>query len=168
MSVDKYVQETASGTKDIFDRKLGSLLKKMRKQDVLVVSELSRLGRKLMQIMTILNYCMERELKILSVKENYELGDNINSKVLAFAFGLSAEIERNLISARTKEALARRKAEGKTLGRPSGKSVVQDLLRKDSNKIERLLSDGISKSEIARRISVSRTCLCLFIKKNIS
>lgn len=95
-----------SSRKALGDRKLGELLKTLGRGDTVVVSEISRLGRNLMQIMGILNFCMERLVKIIAIKENYELGDNINSKVLAFAFGLSAEIERNLISQRTKEALA--------------------------------------------------------------
>ena len=118
MRVDEWIVETASGIKKACDRKLGSLLGTVKKGDVILVSELSRLGRNLMQIMGTLNFCMESGVKIIAVKENYELGDNINSKVLAFAFGLSAEIERNLISMRTKEALARRRAEGFALGRP--------------------------------------------------
>ena len=69
---------------------------------MLVVSELSRLGRNLMQIMKILHDCMEKDIQVFTIKEKYELGNNINSKVLAFAFGLSAEIERNVISQRTK------------------------------------------------------------------
>lgn len=93
ISIDKWVEETVSGTKKLNDRKLGNLLKRMRKNDILIISEMSRLGRNLMQIMSMLNFAMEREIKIIAIKENYELGDNINSKVLAFAFGLSAEIE---------------------------------------------------------------------------
>lgn len=120
IKVDGWIEETVSGTKRVSERKLGKLLRKMKGGDTLIVSEISRLGRNLMQIMGILNTCMERGFKIIAIKENYELGDNINSKVLAFAFGLSAEIERNLISQRTKEALARKKAEGVKLGRPRG------------------------------------------------
>lgn len=118
MLIHEWVDETISSTKKLEIRKFGALLQRMQKGDVLVVSELSRLGRNLMQIMKILHDCMEKDVMVYTVKENYELGNNINSKVLAFAFGLSAEIERNLISQRTKEALARRKAEGQILGRP--------------------------------------------------
>ena len=110
--IDKWISEIVSGTKAANDRKLGPLLKKMKKGDILILSEISRLGRNLMQIMSILNLCMSKETMVLTAKERYELGNNINSQILAFAFGLSAQIERDLISQRTKEALARRKANG--------------------------------------------------------
>ena len=100
--VDAWVSEIVSGTKAAADRKLGSLLKKMKKGDILIISEISRLGRNLMQIMSILNLCMVKEVSVLTVKEQYELGNNINSQILAFAFGLSAQIERNLINVSSK------------------------------------------------------------------
>ena len=132
MVVDKWIEETISGSKNIQDRKLGKLLKKMKKADVLICSELSRLGRNLLMIMGILNECMNRDIQVWTIKDNYRLGSDINSKVLAFAFGLSAEIERNLISQRTKEALARKRAEGVILGRPKGsKSKVKKLTKKN-------------------------------------
>lgn len=133
------------------DRKLGALLQTIESQDTIIVSEISRLGRNLMQIMGILNLCMEKKIKIISIKENYELGDNINSKVLAFAFGLSAEIERNLISQRTKEALARKKAEGALLGRPKGSQSKKLKLQGKEQLIRKLLNDGYSKSDIAKK-----------------
>ena len=108
--VNTWLEETISSKKKLEQRKLGQLLKSLKKNDTLVVSELSRLGRSLMEIMTILNSLMEKSVKVFAIKEGYELGNNINSKVLAFAFGLSAEIERQLISQRTKEALARKKS----------------------------------------------------------
>ena len=92
----------------------------MTSEDELIISEISRLGRNLMEIMRILHECMEKEVTVFTVKEGYELGNNISSKVLAFAFSLSAEIERSLISERTKEALARKKSDGIKLGRPKG------------------------------------------------
>ena len=122
MRIDRWVEETISGTTDVAERQLGRLIKQIRKGDILVTTELSRLGRNLMQVMSFLHQCMERDIFVITVKERYELGNNINSKILAFAFSLSAEIERNLISQRTKEALARKKKEGTKLGRPKGES----------------------------------------------
>ena len=100
--VDIWIEETVSGIKRIEDRKLGQLLEDMKKGDMLIVTELSRLGRSLMEVMSILHQLMQKDIKVFTVKERYELGNNINSKVLAFAFSLSAEIERSMISLRTK------------------------------------------------------------------
>ena len=121
LQIDGWIEETISGTKNYDKRKLGKLLNNVKKDDVIICSELSRLGRNLFMIMEILNVCMTKECRVWTIKDNYRLGDDIQSKVLAFAFGLSAEIERNLISQRTKEALARKKAEGVVLGRPKGR-----------------------------------------------
>ena len=123
INIDGWIEETISGTKSYNKRELGHLLKKIKKDDLIICAELSRLGRNLFMIMEILNICMTKECKVWTIKDNYRLGDDIQSKVLAFAFGLSAEIERNLISQRTKEALARKKAEGVVLGRPKGKKT---------------------------------------------
>lgn len=121
LTVDKWVEETISGMKPVSKRKLGRLLKRARKGDIIICSELSRLGRNLFMIMDVLNECMTREVRVWTIKDDYRLGDDIQSKVLAFAFGLSVEIERNLISQRTKEALARCRSEGVRLGRPPGR-----------------------------------------------
>ena len=116
MVIDGWIEETISGTKAYDKRELGKLLKHVRKDDIIICSEISRLGRSLFMVMEILSICMRKECKVYTIKDNYRLGDDIQSKVLAFAFGLSAEIERNLISMRTKEALARLKSEGKHVG----------------------------------------------------
>jgi len=163
--VDKWIEETISGVKKVEERKLGNLLKKMRKEDVLICSELSRLGRNLLMIMGVLNECMNRDIQVWTIKDNYRLGSDINSKVLAFAFGLSAEIERNLVSQRTKEALARKRAEGVVLGRPKGrKSTVKKLTNKEAE-IKDLLDRKVSKSAIARILGVHRLTVAQFVKE---
>ena len=119
LNIDKYViDDGVSGTKEPDKRALGGILRKLKSDDIIICSEISRLGRKLFMIMEILQKCMNCGAKLYTVKDNYELGDNIQSKCLAFAFGLSAEIERELISRRTKEALALKKANGIPIGRP--------------------------------------------------
>ena len=109
LQVDKWISETISGAKEVDKRRLGKLLKGVRKDDIIICSEISRLGRSLFMIMSVLNRCMEIGAKVWTIKDNYRLGDDITSKVLAFAFGISAEIERKLISQRTREVLARKK-----------------------------------------------------------
>lgn len=166
LHVDKWIEETISGSKAVDKRKLGLLLKRLNKEDILICSEISRLGRNLMMIMSILNHCMEREIQVWTIKDNYRLGSDINSKVLAFAFGLSAEIERNLISQRTKEALARKKAEGIILGRPKGSKSKKRKLSGKESRIHEMLEKQFSKSEIARKFNVSRLTMVNYIKEN--
>ncbi|MGL4346997.1 MAG: recombinase family protein [Chitinophagaceae bacterium] len=156
-----------SGTKHIDKRKLGKLLSGLKKDDMLICAELSRLGRSLLMIMSILNYCMENEIQVWTIKDNYRLGNDISSKVLAFAFGLSAEIERNLISQRTKEALARKKAEGVILGRPKGKKSSKTKLTGEEKMIKDLLDKKVTKSAIARILKVHRLTVAKFIKEKI-
>lgn len=164
LSIDRWIEETVSGTKNIDKRKLGGFLESMQESDVLIVSELSRLGRNLMGVMSILNRCMESEVKVFTVKENYELGNNINSKVLAFAFALSADIERQLISQRTKEALARLKSEGKKLGRPKGSLSKHTKLSGKEEQIRELLSKKVSYSAIGRIMGVHRVTVQQFVE----
>jgi len=162
--VGEWIEETVSATKKYHDRKLGKLLRDLKEDDILIISEISRLGRNLMEVMSILHDCMERDIKVYAVKEGYELGNNINSKVLAFAFGLSAEIERSLISQRTKEALARKKSEGQTLGRPKGSLSKETKLTGKEEEIKVLLKKKVSVSAIGRILGVHRLTADSFIK----
>ena len=163
--IDKWVSEVVSGTRSAKERKLGVLLRRMKKGDTLILSEISRLGRNLMQIMSILHQCMARETRVLTVKERYELGNNINSQILAFAFGLSAQIERDLISQRTKEGLARRKAEGKKLGRAFGSRNSRYKLTGKEATIRSMLEAGASKAAVCRRFHCTYITLERHLKR---
>jgi len=165
--IEKWIEEKISGTKAPEKRPLGNLLKLVNEGDIIICSELSRLGRSFFMIMSILSGCMERGVKIWTIKDNYRLGDDIQSKVLAFAFGLSAEIERNLISQRTKEALARCKSEGKVLGRHYGRAVNVKLSGHEKE-IRKMLREGKNKAEIGRRFGVHRQTVRIFIQERLT
>ena len=156
LQVDKWVTEVVSGRKQAGERKLGGLLKKLPAGDTLIVTELSRLSRTLTSIMSIMGHCLKHKIVLYSTKDGYAFDDSINSKVLCFAFGLVAEIERNLISMRTKEALALRKAEGKVLGRRKGDCPKMGLLVSNRKEVLKLLRRGESVAGICRRYGISR------------
>ena len=160
--VDKWIEEVISSRKPLNERKLGKIIKKLQKGDILIATELSRLGRNLLEVMGILQNCLEKECQIWTLKENYRLGADIQSKVLAFAFSLASEIERQLISDRTKNSLQRLKDEGKHLGRPYGTTYKK--LQKKHNKIKELLDKKVSKAEIARLMGCTWPTLHRYIK----
>jgi len=162
ITADEYVEETISSRKPLSQRKLGKLLDKLGKGDIIIATEISRLGRNMLEVMGILQHCLEKECEIITIKESYHLGADIQSKVLAFAFSLASEIERQLISQRTKESLKRLKNEGKHLGRPYGFSYQK--LAKKHKKIVELLDKKISKAEIARLMGCSWATLHRYIK----
>lgn len=165
IKIDEYIEETISSRKQLKDRKLGKLLDKIGKDDIVITTEISRLGRNMLEVMGILQCCLEKECEIITIKENYHLGADIQSKVLAFAFSLAAEIERQLISQRTKECLKRLKNEGKHLGRPFGFSYKK--LEKKHNKIKELLDKNVSKAEIARLMGCTWQTLHRYIKDSM-
>ena len=167
LHIDGWIEETISGTKKYDKRQLGKLLKKVRAGDMIICSELSRLGRNLFMIMDILYICMSKDCRVWTIKDNYRLGEDIQSKVLAFAFGLSAEIERDLISSRTKEALARKKAEGVALGRPKGQRNSCDNLKlgKVHEQVIKQYTQGVPIAQIARRHHVSRSSVYRYIER---
>lgn len=170
IKIEGWIEETISGTKNYTKRQLGLLLKRVQKDDLIICAELSRLGRNLFMIMEILNICMTKECRVWTIKDNYRLGDDIQSKVLAFAFGLSAEIERNLISQRTREALARKKAEGVVLGRPKGKKNAPNKYKLSNKRtlIYELLKTNVSRRKIAKICKVDRNTLTRFITEQMT
>ena len=162
--IDNWIEEVVTGTKDPNKRKLGVLLKDVHEGDLIICSEISRLGRNLFMVMEILSYCMSKGVTIQTIKDNFCLKDDIQTKVLAFAFGLSAEIERTLISQRTKEALARKKAEGVKLGRPVGSKNAHTKLQGKKEIIAELTKQGQSYSAIARIFHVDRSTIERYTK----
>lgn len=165
LTVDSWIEETISGTVEPKKRELGKLLSCVKKDDLIICSELSRLGRSLFMIMSVLNILMEKGARVWTIKDNYRLGDDIQSKVLAFAFGLSAEIERNLISQRTKEALALRKNEGIKLGRPLGSTSTKSKLDGAELAVSVMILAGTSVNQMAKLYGTHRKTVKLFISR---
>lgn len=166
LKVDGWVEETISGTKAYDQRQLGQLLAHIGKGDLIVATELSRFGRDMYMIMQVLNICMEKQCKVITTKDNYRLGGDLESKILAFAFSLCAEVERRLISQRTKEALARKAAEGQALGRPKGfrARIETRKLHPMTGQIQALFAEGNSQRQVAKIIGVDRSTLSRFVK----
>ena len=164
LNIDKWIDETISGTVSPKKRNLGRLLHKVKSGDTIICSELSRLGRSMFMIMSILNGLMENNVAVYTVKEGYRLGQDLQSKVLAFAFSISAEIERNLIAERTKEALKRRKAEGVILGRPKGRKNSVYKLSGKEEEICRMIDEGYAKTYIIEYFHVSSATLYNFMR----
>ena len=165
LKIDDWIEETISSRKALKNRKLGALLENLNENDILITCEISRLGRSLLEVMRILETCLSKNCQVWTLKENYRLGNDIQSKVLAFAFSLAAEIERNLISQRTKSSLANLKASGKKLGRPFSAESKKLKLSKNAKKVRNLLAKGISKSQIAKILGVQRNTLRRFIER---
>lgn len=159
----KWITETVSGTISWRERQLAGLVEKITSKDVLIVSELSRLGRSMLEIMEILSILLRKDCKVYAVKGGYELGNNIQSKVLAFAFSLASEIERELISSRTKESLARLKQEGVKLGRPKGPG--KSKLDQHLEQIKEFRAKKVSIASIAKILGVSSGLMWKYIKK---
>jgi DNA invertase Pin-like site-specific DNA recombinase len=163
LKTDEIVEETISSRRLYKNRLIGQLIEKVKKDDIVITTELSRFGRSLMEVMEILNNLMQKEAKVYVTKGNIEIGENIQSKVLAFAFSLAAEIERELISSRTKEALAKVKADGRQLGRPKG-SLSKSKLDGKEDAIDLYLSKGVSAHSICKLLDVAPTTFYSFCR----
>ncbi len=160
-----FVEDSASGKTNWKDRKSGELLtKRMEKGDTILFAEVSRMARSVLQILEILEYCAKQEFTVHIVKQNMVFDDSLNSRITATVLGLAAEIEREFISMRTKEALAKRKAEGMVLGRPRGKAKKVKL-DKHAKEIRKYLELGISKRAICKLVDCSPSTLYEWIER---
>lgn len=164
--VDKEViEEGVSGKIEYKKRKLGKLIKELKSGDLLVVSELSRLSRSMTDTFDMVKVLKEKGVNVYCVKENMEINDSALGLMIMSVFAFSAQIERERISQRTKEALAKKKAEGVRLGRPLGSKNKKSKIEKDDYLVGAMLMQGISFSEIARRIGIDRNTLRKYVKE---
>ena len=160
----EFVEEKVSGKTPWRKRKIATVLDELCEGDVLIVSELSRLGRSMLECMEILSIAAARRIQVYAIKGNWRLDDTIQSKIVAMAFSMAAEIERDLISARTTEALRARKASGLPLGRPKGPG--KSKLDKFRHEIEALLANGSTQAFIAKRYGTTPANLSNWIRKH--
>ncbi len=162
--IHAWVQETVSGTCSLEKRTIGKLLRRMKAGDTLICCELSRLGRNMMMVMAILNTCSQKSIRLYSIKDSFELSDSLNAKIIAFAFSLAAEIERNLISQRTREALAAKKQAGYKLGRPAGASKQWKRYESQAQTIQKRIEGGETVIQIAKELGIHRNTLYRYLK----
>ena len=163
LEVNEWIHEIICGKADIHERQLGKLIQSMKKGDILICSEISRLGRDMLMLMCTIKEFIDKKIKLIAIKGNYNLEDNLMSKMFAMVFGMSSELEREFISYRTKDALARKKSEGIKLGRPKGAKNRNRKLLENEKEIKRLLEDKTPIARIARYFEVDRGTVRRFV-----
>lgn len=154
-----------SSRKELKKRQLGKLLEELQDGDILIATEISRLGRSLLEVMGILQTCLEKNCQVWTIKESYNLKNDLQSQLLAVVFSIGVSIERSLLSQRTKTALDAKKAAGVKLGRPFGAESKKLKLSKNTKRIRDLLDKKVPKAQIARIMGVQKITLRRFIKR---
>jgi len=164
IKIDKFIEIEISSRKSQSKRRIEELWAILNSGDILIVSELSRLGRSTAEVINLVNDLVKRKVRFISIKQNIDIyGTNdVTSKVMVTMFSLFAELERDLISDRTRHALAARKAAGVVLGRPKG-SIGKNSLDEKKSEIEKLISLGVSKASVAKICGVKRSTLLYYI-----
>ena len=165
IEIDKWLKEAKNSSKE--KNRLEDVIKNLQEGDILIVADVTRLSRKLMEIMHLILLCIEKKVALYCIKEGYSFEDNVNSKTLAFTFGLVSEIESKLISARTKEALTASKNKGTKLGRPLGSPKTEFLLSQKSQIERELKEENATYAELADYYKVSLSGFKRFIRENI-
>ena len=165
LKIDRWVEESISSRKELKKRQLWKLLEELKEGDVLIATEISRLGRSLLEVMGILQTCLEKNCQVWTIKESYNLKNDLQSQLLAAVFSIGISLERSLLSQRTKTALDAKKAAGVKLGRPFGAESKKLKLSKNTKRIRDLLDKKVSKNQIARIMGVQKITLRRFIKR---
>lgn len=162
--IDSWIEETISSRKKLAARALGRLIPTLRAGDMLLITELSRIGRNLYEVMTVLGQLLDKGIVVYATKQAWRLGDNLISKVQAFGFTLAADIERMMISQRTKDGLARAKSQGVTLGHPRKPNSHHKLTGKE-NEIAQMQQQGMPVTKIGKALGVHRLTLSSHLKR---
>ena len=163
--IEGWLEENISSRKPLSKRALSGLMNKLGEGDTIVVTEISRLARNLYELAGILQDAINKGVKVISIKENYAFKNDLQSKIMAYTFGLAAEIERDLISNRIKMSLDKLKKQKVKLGRPLGAESKCLKLSKNRKKIKELLGKGLSQAKIAKVLNVHPTTMCRFLKR---
>ena len=167
IQIDEFIEDVVSGTKDWEKRALGSIVQSAKAGDVLLFSEVSRIARSTLQCLQVLQICADKKLTVHVTKQQMVFDNSLNSKIIATTLSLASEIERTFISMRTKEALKKAKANGKTLGRPKGKKSTNAQLAANHDQIEQLLKDKVSVSAIGRMMKLDRKTVNRYIERHL-
>lgn len=155
LHIDEFVEITISSRKTSKQRRIDELLANLNQADTLIVTELSRLGRSTAEVIELINGLVKQEIRVITIKQNLDIHQqDMNSKIIITLFSLFAELERDLISLRTKEALAAKKAQGQILGKPKG-TLQKSKFDQDLPKIQELLGYGLSVRKIATVLGYS-------------
>lgn len=169
--VDDYIELTMSSRKDPRERRIEELTQRLNAGDTLIVTELSRIGRSTGEVIMLVNKLVEQGVRLIVIKQKLDLQDkqDMTAKIMITLFSLFAELERDLISVRTKEALAAKKAQGKKLGKPIG-TVQASIYDKDRDRIEELLRLGVSIRKIqSRHLKYgSPSSLSFYVQKRVN
>lgn len=165
IKVDKWIEETISSRKPLSKRILGKLLQDIQSGDKIIMTEISRLARNIYELAGILQQAIDKNVDVVSIKDNYHFKNDIQSKMMAAMLGVAYEIEREMISSRTKMCLKKLKEQNIKLGRPIGSKNKKLKLSKNINKIKKCLAEGISQAKIAKMLEVDATTMCRFVKK---
>lgn len=163
---DTFIDDGISGTVSWKERKIGIIINDMKAGDIIVVPELSRVGRVMSEVMTVCDLCVKAKVTLHAIKNNYVLDDSIGSKMMSFMLSLCCEMERDLLSKRTKQGMALARKNGKQIGRPFGFIYKDKILGPAMEDIRKALTEGVRQTHLAKKYGCSTAKLSNFIKRN--